>query len=469
MDTHREFTNGKFTKEEIEKIYVYFQELFPQTEDCYVKLFSKSTKHSKIYNIKSLKEKDKLSNVLNSFGKNNLMISSNTFKSLVRTTESNLFSINSICVDLDYKKIDAFKDLPPENIIKFLELDYFNTKIPNPNYIEYSNQIRLIYMLKEPIYIPKRNIAVRTLCNRVTEHFAEILKSEFGAEKQKSEKFIRVPYSINTKNLSEVKLLSYVEEHYELSEFQELWMNDVPDWYLKWKNKKRRKVKRTIHYNPSNTLSFNQKRLSDFKKIQEYLNRNDIDDYKNRLCFLYHNYSLLIHLNNNEFKGEASARAVEDMLIFNEHFKTPAIGHKLISDTKFLRKKQYKYGNKTLMDLLDLTDELCKSLKLETIFDVKEKRVINKEYYIKNKSFILNNRKKYYIEKKEEISSKKKEKYINKLHNQGKLTKKEEQELLMAKIKDLLAKGLKQKHIANELGLSLSTIKRYISVIKKAN
>ena len=455
--------NRKFNKEEIEYIQRFLKEIYPQEEDCFVKIFSKSTKEYKFYNIHSLNEVGKLKNILNSFGKNDLMISSNTFKSMDKATESNLFSINTICVDIDYKRKDYLKNLPPENIIKLLEMDYIGSLIPKPNYIEYGNQIRLIYVLNEPAYIPKGKIAVRTLCNRISEYFAQVL-DEYGAEKQKSEKFIRVPYGTNTKTLDSIKLIHYEDYKYTLNEIQEMWLDEIPVWYEKWKSKKKTNTKKS---KPFNALEFNQKRLSDFRRIQYYLNQNDIKDFRSRLCFLYHNYSLLAYKDNPKIQGDISQIAINDMVEFNNNFKYPLKSNKIISDTKFLRNKQYKYSNETLMEFLELTNELCDFLYLESIFEVKSKEVINKEYYEDNKQELLKLSKQYYEHNKKRISEYKKEKYQEKLKQQGKLSKKEEKEIMKAKIKDLLAEGLLQKQIAIELNLSLPTIKRYVSIIKK--
>ena len=57
--------------------------------------------------------------------------------------------------------------------------------------------------------------------------------------------------------------------------------------------------------------------------------------------------------------------------------------------------------------------------------------------------------------------------YREKLKLQGKITKKEELELLRAKIKSLRAKGLKNNEICIELDIPQSTLKRHITYMKK--
>ena len=155
------------------------------------------------------------------------------------------------------------------------------------------------------------------------------------------------------------------------------------------------------------------------------------------------------------------------MLKFNEEFNLPLPNKEIISDTKFLRYKQYKYGNDTLMNFLELTTDLCDYLNLESVYETKSKELINKDYYKDNKVKLIDNQKEYNLKNKEKISEYKKEKYKEQLKKQGKLTKAEEKKIIKAKIKDLLGEGLTQKDIAEKLNFSLATIKRYIQSLRK--
>ena len=455
----------KFSRNEVDEIQRYLLNLFPQQENCYIKIFNKKTKEFKFYPIQIFREASMLKNILNYFGKEDLMISANTFKTMERATEGNLFSINTLCVDVDYKKLDWCKDLTPEAVIKFLELDYFDIKIPKPNYIEYSNQLRLIYVLSEPVYLPKRSVQARTLCNRISEQFAEVLRAEFHSELQKVEKFIRVPYGVNTKGFQPVQILAYNNSKYPLKDLQDFWLDELPEWYTKWKSNQNKKEKKVPKHN---ILKFNQKRLTDFKKIQDYLNRTNEIDLRHRLCFLYHNYSLLVYKESNELKGVSIYdKAIEDMIEFNNNFNYPLINKQIISDTKFLRHKQYIYSNKSLMEFLELTEDKCLDLGLESIFESKSKELINKEYYNENKDKIKVYKKQHYQKNKKDISDYKKQKYQEKLKQDGKLSKKEEKEILKQKIISLKTQGLLNKEIAFDLKISIKTVERYITQLKK--
>lgn len=441
------------TKESLDLINNYFTELYPYKEEAYIKIFNKDGNRLKFYNIDTIKNKDKLKNILNSFERDDLFISMNSFKTMEKATNGNLFAINSIAVDIDYKKKANFKNLKPNQIINLLELDYFGQVIPEPNYIEYSNQLRLIYILDEVVFLPKKCKDVKTLINRISQVFADHLK-DFGAEIQKSEKFLRIPLTINNKSKDVVYIRKYSDYKYKLSDLQELWLEELPNWYDKWKDKKQRKSKKF------NIYQFNKERLKDFKKVQTYLNETNQIDCRKRLCFLYHNYSLLVLKADIEAKNKEKT-AINMMLEFNNNFKVPLKENSIISDTKFLRNKQYIYSNKTLIDFLEIDDHLLEVLNLNSIFKTLSKEERNKIYYEHNKDNILKKKTKNYN------SIKAREKYKEKLKSQGKLSRAEENNILREDIKDLLAQGFSQVDIANKLNYSYKTIKRHVAFIKK--
>ena len=443
----------EITKEELNLISEYITNLYPYKEDCYVKIFNKKDNKFNFYNINTLKDENKLKNIINSFDNNDLFLSMNSFKTKEKATNGNLFAINTIAVDIDYKKKTEFKSLTPKQIINLLELDYFGQVIPEPNFIEYSNQIRLIYILDEPVYLPKKCKAVKTLINRISEVFADNLK-DFGAEIQKSEKFLRVPLTINNKSGDIVYIINNSNYKYKLCDLQELWLDELPDWYEKWKKNKKNKKKKF------NIYEFNKLRLKDFEMFQAYLNRTNEIDRRKRLCFLYHNYTLLV-LKADKKACNVEYEAIKRTLEFNNNFKVPLKENKLIGDTKFLKNKQYIYSNKTLINFLEIDDSILESLSFGSIFKTLSKEDRNRIYYENNKSEILNKRNKSYD------SDKAKEKYKEKLKKEGKLSRAEENEILRKEIKALLERGFSQVDIANELNYSYKTIKRHVAFMKK--
>ena len=435
----------KYSKSEIEECSELLRYIYVNDDECFVRVLNKNTGKHKVYPINSLKDPIKLRQIINSIGKEDILFSLNPFRSMDRATRNNLFCINAIPVDVDYKKIKGIKDLEPYQVIKLLEMDFFESKIPTPNFIEYGNQIRLIYSV-ETCYIPKYRDNVVTLARRISEVFSQELK-EYGAEKQNLESYFRIPGSINTKNGSEVKVFYYDEAvRYTLSELQELWLDELPKWYKKRKGRVQA-PKKVVKLH--NVYSLNCNRLMDFEKIQSYLNSIGVTELRARLCFQYRNYTLIkLKYQNGELKEEDYEYAKEEVLKFNNNFNEPLRGHIIESATRVVNYRQYLYKNETLMDFLELDYELCEKLGLQSIYKIKTQEEWNKDYYKRN-------------------SNERKKKYQEKLKAEGKMTKKEELENLRKKIKTLRAKGLLNKKISEQLDIPIKSLERHITYMRK--
>lgn len=424
----------RYSKSEIEECSELLKYIYMNDDECFVRVLNKVTGKNKVYPTSSLKDPMKLRQVINSFGKEDILFSLNPFRTMDRATRSNLFCINAIPVDVDYKKIKELKDLEPYQVIKLLEMDFFESKIPTPNFVEYGNQIRLIYSV-ETCYIPKFRDNVVTLARRISEVFSKELK-EYGAEKQNLESYFRIPGSINTKNGAEIKVFSYDDAViYTLSELQELWLDELPKWYKKRKGRlKAPKKVVKLH----NVYSLNCNRLMDFEKIQSYLNSIGVTELRVRLCFLYRNYILIkLKYQNGELKAEDYEFAKEEMLKFNNNFNEPLRGHIIESATRVVNYRQYLYKNETIIDFLEFDYELCDRLGLESIYRVLNKQQRNKENYQKR------------------------------LRVEGKISEKDKIEQRRAKIKDLLEEGLLQKDIYLSLNISKRTCINDIKYLKE--
>lgn len=391
------------------------------------------------YPISAFKNGIKVNKILNSKDKEDLFISLNPFRTMKSGARSNLFCINAMAVDVDYKKKRIFKGLEPFQVSQLLEDEFFDKRIPTPTHIEYGNQIRLIYCV-ETCYIPKHKDNVLILERRISEVFAEELK-DFGAEKQNLESYYRVPQSINSKNGAEINFLAYDNTiRYTLRELQELWLDKLPKWYKRRKGRTKDKKKVVkLH----NVYTLNCNRLRDLEKIQAHLNSINESNLRARLCFLYRNFYLIKEkyqkgiLTEDDFKN-----AEKEMLRFNNNFKEPYRNHVIEVSTRSVNHTQYLYKNETLLNYLELTWEKCEELGLESIYKPKSREERNKDYYKKNDKKLIENEK---------------AKYKNKLKAQGKLTKKEEVSQRRAKIKDLLEQGLTQKDICLSLDISKIT------------
>ena len=441
----------RYSKLEIEKCSELLQYIYVNDDECFVRALNKQTGKNKAYPINSLKEPMKLNQILNSLGKEDVFLSLNPFRTMAKSTRDNLFCINAIAVDIDYKQIKRLKELEPYQVIKLLEMDFFDIRIPTPNFIEYGNQVRLIYSV-ETCYIPKFRDNVVTLARRISDMFSHELK-EYGAEKQNLETYFRIPGSINTKNGAEVKVFIYDDAvRYTLNELQELWLDELPKWYKKRKGRVQapRKVVK-LH----NVYSLNCNRLIDFEKIQSYLNSIGVTDLRARLCFQYRNYTLIkLKYQNGELKQEDYDFAKEEMLKFNRKFNYPLRERVIESATRVVNYRQYLYKNETILKFfneessIELDYELCEELGLESIYKIKTRKEIEKDYYKRN-------------------SDDKKKKYQEKLRADGKVSEKEKLAQRREKIKALLEQGFKQKDICLLLNISKPTYVRDRNYLKE--
>ena len=168
---------------------------------------------------------------------------------------------------------------------------------------------------------------------------------------------------------------------------------------------------------------------------------------------MYRNYILIKNkYQNGELKSEDYELAKEEMLKFNNNFNEPLRGHIIESATRVVNYRQYLYKNETLMDFLELDYELCERLGLESIYKIKTRQEIEKDYYKRNSD------KKIETEKK---------KYQEKLRADGKVSKKQEIEKRRQQIKALLEQDFKRKDICSQLDISIKTYKRDISFLKE--
>lgn len=171
-------------------------------------------------------------------------------------------------------------------------------------------------------------------------------------------------------------------------------------------------------------------RIIDITKICE-LRNYDVEGHREIILFLYRYFSACF----TQDTDEALNRALE----LNAMFKKPLPEKEVIQDTKSATRayenKLYKYTNKKLIEILDITLEEQKYLK--TIISGKEK----------------------YRRSAEEQKAKKKAKR----RNENGLTKREQEKKdRINKIKKLKIKGLNQNQIAKEIGISRQAVSKLL-------
>lgn len=355
------------------------------------------------------------------FSKENTYISLNTFYSTYRRLEY-LKELKAHFIDLDTYKTGFTKT----QILMNLEENHFNKTIPRPNLIVDSGRgIYLIWLINS---VPSKALP---LWKAVEEYLYSVLKP-FGADRQALDptRVLRVPGSINSKSKSIVEVIEQYDYIYDLREIQNNFLPELDENRPKKKGRPCKKVfihrERSLYY----------ARIQDIVKLCE-LRGYDLKGHRELVLFLYR-YYLCSFL-------EDTQKAINDVLELNSEFVLPLRENEVIRATRSAEKvylskdKQYKYKNKTLIELLEITE--LEETYMSTIISDKE------------------------FKRRKNIRNKKA--YEEKLRADGKTTKKEELNQLRAKIKTLRAKGLLNKEISEHLDIPIKSLERNITYMRK--
>lgn len=385
-------------------------------------------------------------------------IAMNTFKS-TRRLISNLFSLNALWSDLDYYNT-KYKGKTCNDMIDILSHNKLIKKIPPSFYIYSGNGMYPIWLLES---------AHAKLCLPIWRKLMSEIHKEletYGADPKSAEPahVLRLAGSNNSKTGVKAKIIkeSYFFEpkKYTIKELSELILPSFEyskeEWQnLKAKKKKTKKEKASCKVKSLfNIHTLNYARMQDLQAIVE-LRGGQVNGLREQILFLYRYWG-------NCFWKDTQ-KALEECLEFNKMFTEPLKEKEVIQATKRaevaseiwdsklkeywdLEKKPsvstyfrntgcYIYSNKTLIELLEITQDEMKHLN--TIFNTKEKNRRNKDY---------------------------RKEYKRKEHrNEQGLTSREQAKVDKIKlIIELLNKGYKQSEIADKLSIAKGTVSKYI-------
>lgn len=297
-----------------------------------------------------------------------------------KTTQSQIATIKSFAIDVDFKKDVNLENYSAEQYFSEMFLDLEEIGLL-PTLVEYGHCFRMIYVFENAIKIPQKNDGrFINLYKKLTKTISDRINEEFdcNAEPQQINSYYRLPNSINEKDLSEIHVIK-TGDFYDFDDLVNKFMDEKPENY---KYKKRNNKKYF-----SNGM---ERRYNDLLKLIPFI------EIGKRELFLHIVYqTLLSFLDKNE--------AVFETLKINNLLKNP-LNEKQIKNsiTKFNRR--YFYKNGTIAEKLGLSDEICANLGLFT--PVKNKKENSRRFRKKEK---LNKIKKGKT-KKQEI-----ERIVNKL------------------------------------------------------
>lgn len=397
----------------------------------------------------------------------------------IHREQKNLKRLNTCYVDIDCYKANRTK----ESVLCELEEDYFGSKIPYPTFIIDSGRgLYLIYKLRDE----DRNALPRW--NRVQKYLVEQCLP-LGADSSCTDasRILRVPFSVNSKSNTAVKILEFSDLTYSIYDIQ-------TEYGIKCAEKKKAPKERTGVVYPYGEATqkmrdyafiLSEKHgvdLPDFKDYhatQEFLathsgkknpKRDKVTSFHAHHAYREKNQSrkeevlkarirdleclfsmrkgedckrevglFLYRLWMQELIGDAK-EALQKTLEFNATLDMPLCEKYVITRTHSAEKKlkdgeTYLYSAKKIKQVLEITKEEAKELHSLTKISKK-----------------ASNRKAY----------------LTRLEKEGKTTKKELVTNRRKQISELLEQGMDRKEICRILNISRATYQRDIAVIKPA-
>ncbi len=351
--------------------------------------------------------------------------------------------INSLYIDID-NHIDTKVNI--DSILYFLQEDFFNSQIPEPNLIINTGRGLALYWILE--HLPKQGLPLWTLVqeqfyNKIKDIEKYIKNTEVDSSSLDVGRVFRVSGTKNTKGNTLAKIYSYSENKYRLDEIIEGYLPD-----LMVVSKKREKNKKTVKLTDNQkklvyfytTYSLHYNRLLDIVKLQQLRKGNCIGQ-RELMCFLYRYYNCLyvkdynialentIQFNSNFTKPLVQSEVIKATKKAEEGYKEWLKNEPVIKNNRVYKRGGYNYSNKKLIELLKITQEEEK--QLNTIIGKEEK------YYRNNKR------------RKNTRRNKK-----------GLTSKQQELKKLKEKIMKLKGNGLSYRSISEELNISLGKVQR---------
>ena len=488
---YKQIYSTQFNLQEITKISRVLQFMFNKNEGTG---FIKFRYDNKIRNLQvsDISSTYKIGQLLSSLDtKSDIFISKNIFRTPTSMEEDNIQAITMLVIDVDYKAIKDYRKCTCEQIFNLLELECFNKNIPVPNLVEYSNQIRLIYVLEERIGATTKS---KSLVKKIENTWACRLKwigaddknaltngvrlaSSYNTKVKKIERFYYNEYDykeftsadkatvkyFNAEHAKRSKNFIYSDYKYSLEELAEGWLDLTKEEYIKLKEEK--SIKETTINNYESLSSSTVEEEDKLKEKKKKTNRHNnisyifangltpeqnknyslqisrIQDletiqryydynmpgYQEYMTFLYRNFCILTDITEEE--SEEKALAFYDRFIQHDNNT-----HRMESKTRNVERKQYRYRNETIIKLLDISEQDEINMQLKTIISIKEKRRRQK---------IANNRQNIIRKEQRQEDKKKRSKEFIK------------------KIQALKNKGYTQEQVSKELNKSIATIKRW--------
>lgn len=349
------------------KHHVLFQHN-PQTTQGYITIAQKNHQTGRF--VQQFYQPAELADHLTSVMGEDVFFSQNTFYRKARRIET-VRQLRSLYVDLDF----YIFNYAPEQILFWLEEDYFNQSIPEPNLIIFSGQgIVLIWTIEPAPYM------ALPLWQAIQNYLIKQLKPLGGDPKAAdAARIFRMAGSTSSKNGKEVYVQYRHDYQYTLREIQDGYL---PELTPKKRKPKPGRKKKIIHL--FNLYTLHGARLQDLDKLVT-IREGDMTGYRELTLFLYRYWSCC-------FEGDPET-ALQHTLEFNRRFTHPLRESEAVRATVSAQKAYeaksdkaaneaakamgypgagYRISNAKIIDWLGITPE--EQTHMQTIISTKEKR-----------------------------------------------------------------------------------------------
>lgn len=427
------------TDKQKDLFYEYLADLYPSVLSGFVKIANlKAKKRWYFFDASMLAQPEYFEDEVfakNRFSSNNLFLSMNGFISPTNARQQNLLYINAFAIDIDYKAVPRFKKMEPLEIWEHLK-SFCTEYLPYPTWLEWSNQLRLIYVLDIPMRLTKKSrkkqiALVKKIKETIELSIANHPWGQFGIDVGGNpvQSYVRMPFSINVKKNVEYYdvRVKKIGSKVNLEYLQKTYLPELGEWYdADYQEHKEKKAKTKF----SNINDVQNKRIQTYRMFQDYLNHHESQGHREILC----------HLFFNAFFGvcDSIEETMDATLAFNQGFTCPLPEHRLKVSVK--SSERYWYKNSSIMQKLDITNALAEELNLP-IIEEKSRKDINHDYYVRHKD---------------------KFKKTKNQNNSKKTRVKQRQD----KIMQLLKEGLTKDEILSMLNIGKSTFHRDLDALR---
>lgn len=377
------------------------------------------------------------------------------------------FQMNAIFVDLDYYKIPKYADKTATEMIEIMRKKGLFKDLEPSFFVDSGNGMYIYYLLENTLNGQLKSM--QKLWKALEEKIIERFK-DFEADTKASDiaRVVRVPGSINQKTGRIAKLIYNTEKKYNynpLEEVRRYALNELADVLLDKKNKSSKKAKTDrATYKGAIILNWSiniaNKRCKDLKKLVEL--RGDCEGARDFICLLYR--QSLLHQNFSEKESlEETINLAHQMLDFghkgfDEKYIETVTKPTLRYYKNFVQAQEdYKKSDKSVTFNQFVKDRKC--MLWTNAKMIKELGITQEE--MKDMSTLFNTEEKNRRRRRDYNPNARREEYQKSLKDKGKMTKKEEIEICIKKMKDLLAEGLSSKEIMQILNLPKHTFYRY--------